>query len=242
MLRVLSYSLILLLLVLQGPAHGEPGANPGAGPSAQELLWGSDQYDFAIVVQASALDCFWHHVHQGEKFYLNYMVQWVTGVADRRLSVSVNSPDGLLLSMIDDAKGQVSFLARETGFYQMCFSNFHNRLGSMQVFLSFGVYYEGAREEKEKEEKQKELNDTLSIIEDSSHRLQAYVFHMGRYYSFARMSKGADYYLLLSNGSYVTWWSAAQSAVIITAGYLQLLVLKRLFRTTTSAESNKPRC
>ena len=43
-------------------------------------------------------------------------VQWVTGVAnDRHLSVSVNAPSGLLVSTVDDAKGQINFEAEETG-------------------------------------------------------------------------------------------------------------------------------
>ncbi|KAG9352360.1 hypothetical protein JZ751_020773 [Albula glossodonta] len=132
----------------------------------------------------------------------------------------------------------------------MCLSNFHNRFGSMQVFLNFGVYYsgtEGTQKQKEEEKKRKEeaskhLNDTLSTIEDSANRLQGNTFHMWRHYSFARMRKGADYYLLLSNSSYVTWWSAAQSIVIIAAGYLQLFFLKRLFHSKTTTETDKPRC
>lgn len=53
------------------------------------------------------------------------------------------------------------------GFYQMCFSNFHNRFGSMQVFMHFGVYYEGQKEEEKnkKEEDMKQINNTLSFIQ-----------------------------------------------------------------------------
>lgn len=55
----------------------------------------------------------------------------------------------------------------------MCFSNFHNRFGSMQVFLNFGVYYTDSEdtkkwkeeEELKKEEDRKQLNSTLSTIE-----------------------------------------------------------------------------
>lgn len=55
----------------------------------------------------------------------------------------------------------------------MCFSNFHNHFGNMQVFLSFGVYYDGVQdttqrteeEKKKKEEISKDLNGTLSVIE-----------------------------------------------------------------------------
>ncbi|XP_064192897.1 transmembrane emp24 domain-containing protein 6-like [Anguilla rostrata] len=220
-----------------------------AMPGDQELLWGSDQYDFAIVLPASGLECFWHFAHYGEHFYLTYMVQWATGVANaRHLSVTVNSPDGHLVATTDDATGQINFKTEETGFYQMCLNNFHNRFGSMQVFLNFGVYYSEAdeaqkqKEKKKKEEASKNLNDTLYTIEDSANKLQGYTFHMWRFYNFARMRKGADYYLLLSNYNYVNWWSAVQSIVIIAAGYLQLFFLKRLFHTKTNTETNKPRC
>lgn len=40
----------------------------------------------------------------------------MTGVGhDRHLSVSVNAPSGLLVSTVDDAKGQINFEAEETG-------------------------------------------------------------------------------------------------------------------------------
>jgi len=48
------------------------------------------------------------------------------------------------------------------GFYQMCFSNFHSHFGIMQVFLNFGVYYEG--QEKKKEEKKKKKEEDMKQI------------------------------------------------------------------------------
>lgn len=68
------------------------------------------------------------------------------------------------------------------------------------------------------------------------------MFHMFRYYTFGRMRKSADQFLLLSNSQYVSWWSAALSLLILTSGYLQLLFLKRLFITTASDEEERPRC
>jgi len=49
----------------------------------------------------------------------------------------------------------------------MCFSNFHNRFGSMQVFLNFGVYYEGQEttEKKKEEEKKKKEEQQEQKIE-----------------------------------------------------------------------------
>ncbi|KAJ4921857.1 hypothetical protein JOQ06_021680 [Pogonophryne albipinna] len=175
-----------------------------------------------LLVPAAGLECFWHFAHRGERFYLSFMVQWVTGVGhDRHLSVTVNAPSSLIMATVDDAKGQINFETEETGFYQMCFSNFHNRFGTMQV---------------------KDLNNTLSVIEGATHKVENHVFHMFRYYNFGRMRKSADFFLLLSNSQYVTWWSLFLSLLIVTSGYLQLLFLKRLFIRKRGTEEEKPRC
>ncbi|XP_006641304.1 transmembrane emp24 domain-containing protein 6 isoform X2 [Lepisosteus oculatus] len=231
---------VILLLVGGRGQKTEPLAQPGAQP----LFRGADQYDFAIVVPASGLECVWHFAHQSGRFYFSYEVQWVTGIAqDRHISATVNSPQGLLVGTSQDVRGQINFHTQETGFYQICLSNFHNRFGNMQVFLNFGVYYDGYEEMQQQEaEERKHLNDTLAAIEAGATKVQGQVFHMWRFYNFGRMRRGADYYLLLSNSTYVTWWSAAQTLVIVTAGYLQLFFLKRLFLTKSTTDTNKPRC
>ncbi|XP_029952458.1 transmembrane emp24 domain-containing protein 6 [Salarias fasciatus] len=236
--------LCLCLLVLWSPAEGGPLTDPHPNITDQELFWGSDQYEFSVVIPAKGLECFWHFAHLGEKFYLSYMVQWVTGVGhDRHLTVTINAPSGLLLTNIGDALGQADFEASETGFYQMCFSNFHNRFGSLQVFLSFGVYYEDDQDKpRGTEQRDKELNDTLSVIESATHRVEASVFHMFRYYSFGRMRKSADYYMLRSNSRYVSHWSLALTLLIVTSGYLQLAFLKSLFTSKAGTGEDKPRC
>ncbi|XP_046890857.1 transmembrane emp24 domain-containing protein 6-like isoform X2 [Hypomesus transpacificus] len=168
---------------------------------------GSDQYDFAIVVPASGRECFWHFAHQSGNFYLTYMVQWVTGIAsNHQLFATVTAPDGSLMASSSNTLGQIHFVTEVTGF-------------------------EEAR--KETEEGYRILNSTLSNIEESTKKLQGHIYQMWRLYNFARMRRGADHYLLLSNFNYVTWWSVAQSAVIVLAGFLQLFFLKRLFHTDT---------
>ncbi|XP_040018986.2 transmembrane emp24 domain-containing protein 6 [Gasterosteus aculeatus] len=245
-------SSFLLLVAVLGPVGGGPQTGLRPDMTDQELFWGTDQYDFSVVLPAAGLECFWHFAHRGERFYLSFMVQWVTGVGhDRHLSVTVNAPSSELVSTVDDAKGQINFEAQETGFYQMCFSNFHNRFATMQVFLSFGVYYDGYQEptkrreeeNKKKEEASKDLNNTLSFIKDATHKVENHVFHIFRYYNFGRMRRSADYFLLLSNSRYVTRWSVALSLLVVTSGYLQLLFLRRLFVTRAGgAEEEKPRC
>ncbi|XP_051916344.1 transmembrane emp24 domain-containing protein 6 [Hippocampus zosterae] len=210
-------------------ALGGPLSGPRPNMTDQELFWGADQYDFSVVLPASGMDCFWHFAHHGEKFYLSFMVQWVTGVGhDRHLSVTVNAPSGLLLSTVDDANGQIDLDVRETGFYQMCFSNFHNRFGSMQLSLSFGVYFEKAPQTQQ-HDNAKKLNDTLSIIEASTHRVENAVFHMFRHYNAGRLRRGADDFLLTSKRRRVGLCSASLAILIVLAGYVQLRFLKSLF-------------
>ncbi|XP_075996813.1 transmembrane emp24 domain-containing protein 6-like [Genypterus blacodes] len=206
----------------------------GAGPG---VFRGSNKYDFAMEVPAGGMECFWHFAHQSGSFYLTYMVQWLTGMAkDQRLLVTVSSPGGALIASENEATGHMKFSTEVTGFYQLCLGNHNNRFGGIRVFLSFGVIYE--EEEEEEGEEEGGLNSTLASIQESTQRLQSQIFHMWRHYNFARMRKGKDHYLLLSNLNYVTWWSAAQSVAIVLSGCLQVLVLRRLFHTDPS----RPRC
>lgn len=76
-------------------------------------------------------------------------------------------------------------------------------------------------------------------LQVSIRKLQLHIFHMWRFYNFARMRKGADSFLLESNYHYVNCWSMAQSCVIVLSGALQLYFLKRLFNVQGSS---KPRC
>ncbi|XP_030044913.1 transmembrane emp24 domain-containing protein 6-like, partial [Microcaecilia unicolor] len=169
-------------------------------------------------------------------------VQWASGITqDRHITATAHNPQGLLIQTSQDIRGQINFETKETGFYQLCLNNWKNHFGSVQVYLSFGVYYDGFGVEHEGQERQK-LNDTLATIEESAQKVQIHVFHMWRFYNFARMRKGADYFTLLSNYHYVNWWSAVQSVVIVLSGVLQLYFLKRLFHTQPTTDTLKPRC
>ncbi|XP_041795703.1 transmembrane emp24 domain-containing protein 6-like [Chelmon rostratus] len=204
------------------------------------LFGGSDKYDFAVEVPAAGMDCFWHFAHQSGSFYLMYMVQRVTGMANaHKLFVTVTSPQGFLIASKTAAVGQMNFQTEVTGFYRMCLGNHNNQFGGIRVFLNFGVIYEGFEDsKKEMEEGEEVLNSTLANIEESVQKLKNQIFHMWRHYNLIRMRTGQDHYLLLSNLNYITWWSVTQSFVILLSGYLQLLVLKRLFHTNSS----RPRC
>lgn len=83
---------------------------------------------------------------------------------------------------------------------------------------------------------------SFSVPQESTRKVQNNIFHMWRYYNFARMRKMADFFLLQSNHNYVNWWSAAQSLVIVLSGILQLYFLKRLFNVPTTTDTKKPRC
>ncbi|XP_018594412.1 transmembrane emp24 domain-containing protein 6-like [Scleropages formosus] len=241
MLGTLCCSLLLQLALLLG-AHGGLKTEPQLDVQEQGLFRGSDQYDFAVALSASELRCFWHFAHQDGRFYLTYMIQRMSGFAsDRRVLVTVLTPKGFLVTSSNDAVQQINFQTQETGFYQMCFTNIYNSFGSIQVFLNFGVYYKGVGRVQQKNSG-KDYTDTLHSIADTSIRLHGLVFHMWRHYNFARMKRGTDYYVLLANWRYVTWWSAAQSVLIILAGYLQLFFLKRLIHNRMSKVTNKPRC
>ncbi|NWZ28303.1 TMED6 protein, partial [Asarcornis scutulata] len=231
--------LLALLLLLLGPA-GCPRTEPLSGSSAEPLFRGADRYDFAVIVPAGTSECFWQFAHQSGNFFFSYEVQRATGFANSRIILATASdPNGFQIGASQDARGQINFPTRETGFYQLCLDNQHNHFGFMQVYLNFGVYYDNFNAEREQPEERRQLNDTLEAIGVSIRKLQLHIFHMWRFYNFARMRKGADSFLLESNYHYVNCWSMAQSCVIVLSGVLQLYFLKRLFNVQGSS---KPRC
>ncbi|XP_019360904.1 PREDICTED: transmembrane emp24 domain-containing protein 6 [Gavialis gangeticus] len=238
MLPLAPIVLTVVLLSLLGPAESRK-TEPLSEASDQPLFHGADRYDFAIVIPGAGTECFWQFAHQSSHFYFSYEVQRASGMADRHVLVTASDPNGFHVGTAQDVRGQINFSTKETGFYQLCLSNRHNRFGFVQVYLDFGVLYEGFDTENQPETERKELNNTLEAIEMSTHKLQGYIFHMWRFYNMARMRKGADYFLLEVNSYYVTWWSAAQSCVILFSGALQLYFLKRLFNAPSTS---KPRC
>ncbi|NXN01059.1 TMED6 protein, partial [Sylvia borin] len=226
--------LLLLLLALLGPA-GCPRTEPLSGSSQEPLFRGADRYDFAVVIPAGTVECFWHFSHQGGNFFFSYEVQRATGIGNSRaILVTASDPNGFQLGMSQDVRGQINFLTKDTGFYQFCLDNEQNHFGFMQVYLNFGVYYDDFNMDHKQLAERKQLNDTLEAIGLSIQRLQIHTFHMWRFYNFARMRKGADSFLLEANYNYVNWWSMAQSCVIVLSGVLQLHFLKRLFHAQTS--------
>ncbi|KAM6224645.1 transmembrane emp24 domain-containing protein 6 [Rhynchocyon petersi] len=215
---------------------------PLGGSGDQPLFRGADRYDFAIMIPPGGIECFWQFAHQTGYFYFSYEVQRTVGMShDRHVAATAHTPQGFLIDTSQDVRGQINFHTQETGFYQLCLKNQQNRFGSIQVYLNFGVFYEGP-EMNQKDNQRKQLNDTLDAIEVSTRKVQNNIFHMWRYYNFARMRKMADFFLLQSNYNYVNWWSTAQSLVIVLSGILQLYFLKRLFNAPTTTETKKPRC
>ncbi|XP_067392846.1 transmembrane emp24 domain-containing protein 6 [Emydura macquarii macquarii] len=242
MVPLFHLAVIVGLLSVPGPA-GSRKTEPLSGSSEQPLFRGADRYDFAIVVPAGGTECFWQFAHQSGYFYFSYEVQWTSGMGlDRHVLATANDPDGLHLGTSQDVRGQINFPTKETGFYQLCVSNRLNHFGSVQVYLNFGVFYEGFDLQNSPDMDRKKMNDTLEAIEASTRKLQDHVFHMWRFYNFARMRKAADYFILQSNYNYVNWWSLTQSLVIVLSGVLQLYFLKRLFKGPTTTATNKPRC
>lgn len=61
----------------------------------------------------------------------------------------------------------------EEGFYQLCISNRYNHFGSVQVYLNFGVFYEGL-DSQHPPQHEKKLNDTLDAIEVNTRQTRTY--------------------------------------------------------------------
>uniref|UniRef100_A0A665TND9 GOLD domain-containing protein n=1 Tax=Echeneis naucrates TaxID=173247 RepID=A0A665TND9_ECHNA len=208
----------LLITALRCQSVWARKSEPALGEGGAGLFRGSNRYHFAVEVPAAQMECFWHFAHQSGTFYLMFMVR--TGPVEPARDLRR-----------DQSVGQMKFQTEVTGFYRLCFGNRNNQFGAARVYLNFGVIYEGSEESESEMEGEEVLNSTLAGIQERVQKIQIQIFHMWRHYNFARMRKGKDHYVLLDNLSYVDWWSAAQSLLVLLSGFLQLHVLKRLFHT-----------
>ncbi|XP_042336583.1 transmembrane emp24 domain-containing protein 6 isoform X6 [Sceloporus undulatus] len=242
MLPLLPVAALLGLLGALGLAQARK-SEPQRISSDQPLFRGTERYNFAIIVPAGDIECFWQFAHQSGQFYFGYEVQRNTGLGqERHIQATAYDPNGFRVGNSQDIRGLIHFSTKETGFYQLCLSNVHNHFGSVRVYLNFGIYYEGFDLQSTSELEKKQLNDTLAAIDESTRKLMKDLFHMWRYSAISRMKSTSDILLLQSNYNYVNWWSAAQSVAIILSGVLQLYFLKRLFKTQPTTATNKPRC
>lgn len=64
-----------LLIVLSSQCVWARKSEPSINEADAGLFRGSDKYDFAVVVPAAGMECFWHFAHQSGSFYLMYMVR-----------------------------------------------------------------------------------------------------------------------------------------------------------------------
>uniref|UniRef100_A0AC11BA14 Transmembrane p24 trafficking protein 6 n=1 Tax=Ovis aries TaxID=9940 RepID=A0AC11BA14_SHEEP len=154
----------LVVLNLVSSARSQK-TEPLSGTGDQPLFRGADRHDFAIVIPPGGTECFWQFAHQTGYFYFSYEVQRTLGMShDRHVAATAHTPQGFLIETSKHVRGQINFSTHETGFYQLCLANQQNRFGSVQVYLNFGVFYEGP-EMDHKENERKQLNDTLDAIE-----------------------------------------------------------------------------
>ncbi|XP_041627897.1 transmembrane emp24 domain-containing protein 6 isoform X1 [Vulpes lagopus] len=139
---------------------------PLSGSGDQLLFDGADRSDFAIMIPPGGTECFWQFARQTGYFYFSYEVQRTVGMShDRHIAATAHTPQGFLIDSSQNVRGQINFSTKETGFYQLCLKNQQNHFGSVQVYLNFGVFYEGPEMDHKQKNERKRLNDTLDAIE-----------------------------------------------------------------------------
>uniref|UniRef100_H0WXM5 Transmembrane p24 trafficking protein 6 n=1 Tax=Otolemur garnettii TaxID=30611 RepID=H0WXM5_OTOGA len=237
---LLGAGLVVLNLVTSARSQK---TEPLSGSENQPLFRGADRHDFAIMIPPGGTECFWQFAHQTGYFYFSYEVQRTLGMShDRHVAATAYTPQGFLIDTSQDVRGQINFSTQETGlFLSLQLLKINSAFNTKTtVFLEtadvrgcqMSVPWQFGRS----------TGDLLEKIKSSTRKVQTNIFHMWRYYNFARMRKMADFFLLQSNYNYVNWWSTAQSLVIILSGILQLYFLKRLFNDPTTTDTKKPRC
>uniref|UniRef100_UPI00358EF7D7 transmembrane emp24 domain-containing protein 6 n=1 Tax=Myxine glutinosa TaxID=7769 RepID=UPI00358EF7D7 len=197
------------------------------------------RHHFSLLLPAAITECFFQQVEQNWNLHFSYQVQRVPGFQDVSLSAWVTSPVGTREGMVLNRPfGQINCTAAVSGDFKFCISNIAGTYGNKQVYLNIEV----SRNTMVAEKDVLSTNDTLTEMQERMSTIALRMFIVRRFYNFARIQGGRDFFLVSSNLNYITCWSIAQSVLIALVGVIQVFALRHFFQVKTLTPSLRPRC
>ncbi|OWF56051.1 transmembrane emp24 domain-containing protein 6-like isoform X3 [Mizuhopecten yessoensis] len=195
------------------------------------------QHEFKIEVQAGREECFHQKVAEGANLHMSFEV--LRG-ADRLVDVFLKDPNFYVVSSnLAQSTGQFDLPARTSGVYTICLDNTFSRMASklVYVYLITFVPEEWTKYVQEIEDMNMAVTNftySISVVQKS---LEQATLHQAS----SRMNVVKDWYLIMSNNSYIVKWSIAQMCVVTCSSIFTVLFVRRLFKISNVTPSQKPR-
>ena len=194
------------------------------------FVWGSysatRHSSFTVRIPPKRAECFSEIFEAKEPVRLEYQVI-KGGNLDIDFSFAGLIPKNSAGTLMRRQKQQIlEFDVDETGEYEICLDNKFSRLSEKWVFISFSI---GRRIEGE-DTVGNPPNQSAAIIskrmEEIGQKLEWVIFQLMSF----KAREARHRYIADDNNSRVLWWSLLESAVMVFAGVIQVIVIRNLFR------------
>ncbi|RUS89251.1 hypothetical protein EGW08_002994 [Elysia chlorotica] len=234
-LSVVFYLTILTLVVTSPVVKGENVMGVEDDEFDFDGLPGA-QHDFKVYVHAGMEECFFQKVAQGAEFYARFEV--LKG-GDKIVDFYIRDYTGQVINQTTGKDGFFSLHNVTGGTMALCIDNVFDRYGYkvVYVYMVSIIMQEWFKYQNELEN----IKILASNFSESLTSVESSIVQMRSSQTKARFFVVRDWYMALGNRYYVGMWSMLQCGLIIVAAIAQVFALRRLFRTTTTTPSMKPR-
>lgn len=189
--------------------------------------------EITVYVDAGKQDCFYQEVKQGQVIDIEYQVI-DGGHAELIITFQLIDPTGRILNA--DFKKSSNYhrtTAQMDGAYRFCFDNTFSSFTSKTVFFELVVESENSEEEEEdtyegmRPEEVYEL--TVQEIQEIIGRVKAHVTKVRHLQDIIKSTEARDRNLAEANYNYVNTYGLCQIAVMMTVGFMQVIMVRSLF-------------
>ncbi|XP_021356650.1 transmembrane emp24 domain-containing protein 6-like isoform X2 [Mizuhopecten yessoensis] len=196
------------------------------------------QHEFKIEVQAGREECFHQKVAEGANLHMSFEV--LRGGSERLIDIIVRDPTNYVVeSHYSKSEVTIQHKVPMAGVYTICLDNTFSRMASklVYVYLITFVPEEWTKYVQEIEDMNMAVTNftySISVVQKS---LEQATLHQAS----SRMNVVKDWYLIMSNNSYIVKWSIAQMCVVTCSSIFTVLFVRRLFKISNVTPSQKPR-
>ncbi|XP_021356642.1 transmembrane emp24 domain-containing protein 6-like isoform X1 [Mizuhopecten yessoensis] len=197
------------------------------------------QHEFKIEVQAGREECFHQKVAEGANLHMSFEV---LNSHTEDVNVYLRDTDENIddsSSVYGENRGRIEKGIEVGGVYTICLDNTFSRMASklVYVYLITFVPEEWTKYVQEIEDMNMAVTNftySISVVQKS---LEQATLHQAS----SRMNVVKDWYLIMSNNSYIVKWSIAQMCVVTCSSIFTVLFVRRLFKISNVTPSQKPR-
>lgn len=189
--------------------------------------------EYKIHIDAGKEDCYYQYVHPAATIYVNMQV--LKG-GDGMAGMAVRNPKGEIVHPYTwKQSAEYEEVSKTGGYYSVCIDNQFSRFAAKLINLYMTTFRYDLWEKYTQELEQLDIsvNNFTHSIKSVDQRIHEILL----FQSQARAKESRDFNLLLSNNSYVQYWSMAQCVAIIAAGAFQVFFLRKLFETKVTTKS-----